>query len=146
MLSRRMARQMRHRGSGVTLIELMTVIVIIAVLASMAIPGYRRYVVRSNRTDATVALMRVLAAQEKFYLQNNAYAPDVATLRVAGTSDQGLYALSIAPGAGNQSYTATAAPVAGKSQASDTKCLSFTITDIGVRNVTGPDGQAVCWR
>lgn len=139
-------RSSNRRERGVSLIELMTVVVVVAILASIAVPSYRRYVVRSQRTDATAALLRLQAAQEKYYLQNNAYAPDVTTLRFTGTSDLGLYTISIATGAGDQSYTATAAPVTGKSQQDDTSCKSFTLTDTGVRAVTGPDGQAVCWR
>jgi Tfp pilus assembly protein PilE len=86
------------------------------------------------------------AAQEKFYLQNNAYAANVTTLGLATASAQGLYSISITAGVNKQSYTATAAPISGKGQQDDTKCQSFTITDTGVRNVTGPDGAAVCWR
>jgi type IV pilus assembly protein PilE len=136
----------RHREGGVSLIELMVVVTLVAILASIAVPSYRRYVMRSQRTDATASLLRLQAAQEKYYLQNNAYAPDVTTLLIPATSDQGLYGISIAPGAGNQSYTATAAPVTGKSQQSDTYCKSFTLTDTGVRAVTGTDSQATCWR
>jgi type IV pilus assembly protein PilE len=64
---------MRFNSRGVTLIELMIVIIVVAVLASIAIPSYRQYVLRSHRTEAKAALMNVAAAQEKFYLQNNTY-------------------------------------------------------------------------
>ena len=65
---------MRSRERGVTLLELMAVIVIIGILASIAIPSYRTYLLRAQRTDATAALLRAAAAQEKCYLQNNRYA------------------------------------------------------------------------
>jgi type IV pilus assembly protein PilE len=49
----------RARQRGVTLLELMTVVMIIGVLASVAIPTYRSYLLRAQRTDATAALLRV---------------------------------------------------------------------------------------
>ena len=68
----------RFRMHGVTLIELLIVIVVIGILAAIAVPSYRNYVLRAQRTDAMSALLRVAAAQEKFYLQNNTYADDDA--------------------------------------------------------------------
>ena len=65
---------MRRAERGVTLIELMTVVVI-TMLASIAVPSYRRYMLRSQRTDGGTARLQLQAAQEKYYLQNNAYAP-----------------------------------------------------------------------
>jgi len=67
----------KRNQTGVTLLELMTVVVIIGVLTSIAIPSYRRYTLRAQRSDATAALLRIAAAQEKFYLQNNTYTTTV---------------------------------------------------------------------
>ena len=69
----------RARSRGVTLLELMAVVVIIGVLGTLAVNSYRGYLLRANRTEARVALLRVQAAQEKFFLQNNRYA-DTAEL------------------------------------------------------------------
>jgi type IV pilus assembly protein PilE len=140
------ARHGRANQTGVTLIELMIVVCIVAILAAVAIPNYRAYVLRSNRTDATSALMRVAAAQEKFYLQRNTYTTDATALLGRNTSERGWYTITIVPGAAGitTSYTATAAPVAGQVQASDTTCTSFTLTQSGVR---GPSSSATeCWR
>ena len=65
---------MKPKSAGMTLIELMIVVAIVALLASIAVPSYRQYVLRANRTEATTALLQLAAAQEKFYLQNNTYA------------------------------------------------------------------------
>jgi type IV pilus assembly protein PilE len=44
----RLLKKMR----GVTLVELMVVIAVIGTLAAIAIPSYRRYLIRSQRSEA----------------------------------------------------------------------------------------------
>jgi type IV pilus assembly protein PilE len=135
---------------GNTLIELMVVIGVVAILASIAIPGYRSYAIRANRTDAKSALMRLQAAQEKFFLQNNAYAANLTAAPPAGLglpaySDNSLYQITLnAPT--TQTYTGTAAPVSGKGQDKDTKCTGFAIDQNGTRTSTGSDTVANCWK
>ena len=69
----------RARSRGVTLLELMIVVVILGILGTIAVSTYRGYLLRTNRTEARMALLRVQAAQEKFFLQWNRYA-DTAEL------------------------------------------------------------------
>jgi prepilin-type N-terminal cleavage/methylation domain-containing protein len=65
---------LRARSQGMTLIELMIVVIVVAILGTVAVSSYRSYLIRANRTEARMALLRVQAAQEKFFLQNNRYA------------------------------------------------------------------------
>jgi type IV pilus assembly protein PilE len=141
---------------GVTLVELLTVLVVVALLAAIAVPSYRSYVVRSQRVDAQVALLRVQAAQEKFFLQHNRYAdaltaapPDGLGLRA--TSDGGLYALRLVVGAGEMpaTFVAEARPVPNGGQGDDARCQLFSIDSDGLRiarNAQGADRTAECWR
>ena len=138
----------RFRMHGVTLIELMIVIVVIGILASIAVPSYRNYVTRAQRTDAMSALLRVAAAQEKFYLQNNTYAATgflddapPAGLGINGT-ENGWYTLAITSTDLTRNFTVTATPVAGGAQATDTHCASFSLTSAGAKGATNTD----CWR
>ena len=142
---------MRPTQNGVTLIELLTVIVVIGILASIAVPSYRNYLIRAQRTEATTALLNLQAAQEKFYLQNNAYTDQVAAAPPAGlglmaTTERGFYDISVTLTNVDQGYTAAADPVAGAGQADDTRCTQFSVTDTGARNATGPGGRDYCWR
>lgn len=68
-------RRLANRGRyfGFTLIELMITVVIIAVLASIAVPGYQNYVRQTRRSDAQVALTRTANQLEKYFTFCNRY-------------------------------------------------------------------------
>jgi type IV pilus assembly protein PilE len=147
----------RVRQRGVTLLELMTVVMIIGVLSAIAIPSYRSYLMRSQRSDATAALLRVAQAQEKFYLQNNRYASTAAELAAGPPAGLGIsrtehqfYTIALGAVADNTlSFQATATPVAGGPQAKDIGCATFTIDQQGTRgakNSSSVDKTESCWR
>ena len=134
--------------AGVTLIELMIVVVIIGILAAVALPAYRNYVVRADRAEATSALMQIAAAQEKWYLQNNTYTTNLAELGFGAVTPTGRYALSIP--AGDAARFQARADAAG-SQADDDECPVFAIDESGFRyGGSGPVNAATnepeCWR
>ena len=65
--------QMRKYMRGITLLELMIVVVIVSILAAVAYPNYRQFAARAKRNEAKAMLLEVAAAQERFYLQNSQY-------------------------------------------------------------------------
>ena len=144
-----------RRQRGMTLIELVIVIMIIGILAAIAVPTYRAYVVRSQRSDAKDALLALATQQEKHYLQCNNYATaiDAATdcgageLPGADVSKNGWYQLSI-PAANLTSFTVRAVAIAGESQFQDTECRRFEVTEAGLRTAFddgGGDNTEECW-
>lgn len=58
---------------GFTLIELMIVVAIVGILAAVVMPGYRNYVLESQRQDTMGKLLQVAQLQERFYLNNVTY-------------------------------------------------------------------------
>ena len=134
---------------GMTLIELLTVIVVLAILSSLAVSSYRRYLVRTNRTDGTTLLLRVQVAQEKYFLQNNSYTNNLTTQLgfVSDTSPQGTYKVTVAAPSGGTLATGFVATAAaqGNQLSSDPQCASLTIDDKGVRGAS-PGDPALCWK
>lgn len=134
---------MLTKSRGMTLIELMVVVAIVAILASIAVPSYRQYVLRSNRAEAKAALLNLAAAQEKFYLQNNTYTEELTDappdgLGLPDTTESGFYDIEI-DDADDEGFTATATAAGG--QAQDTRCATFSIDQAGARTATTAD----CW-
>jgi type IV pilus assembly protein PilE len=58
---------------GFTLIELMIVLVIAGILASIAYPSYAAYVTRARRVEAQAYLMDLLQAQERHFNRHTTY-------------------------------------------------------------------------
>ena len=142
----------RRRVAGVTLIELMIVVVVVAILGAIAVPSYRQYTIRAQRTEAKSALLQLQTNQERWYLQNNQYTDDPEDLGFAGDlTENGVYTIAIAAAGGSlaQGYTATATPTAaggsnGVKMTDDDECTQFTINSQGARTAT-PDTQGRCW-
>ena len=148
---------MSHREHGVTLIELVVVVVIIGILASIAIPSYRNYVLRANRTEGRAALLALATAQEKFYLQCNTYTtdldPDAATdcdtgnLRFPTSIERGYYNITVTA-ADETGWTANAEPADNSPQLEDAKCQWFELTSTGTKsakNSADAPNNGECW-
>lgn len=127
-----------RRAHGFTLIEMMITVVVIAILAAVALPGYQNYVKRSSREAAQAELVELAGVQEKIYLNSNAYTDKVSAAyngssagglgASTGKTRDGRYTLTVA--VNGASYTITATPVSGSTQAGDG---NLTISSDGSR-------------
>ena len=135
---------MQSRNQGFSLIELMIVVVIVAILAAVAIPSYRQYVVRSHRTDAQRALMDVAGRQERYFYSNNTYADALGDLSASASMAGAYYSVSIAS-ASSTDFTVTATAV-GAQQRDDTLCQTLSLNRAGVQQSTGSTvNSPKCW-
>ena len=122
----------RHLSKGMTLIELMVVVVIIGILAGIAYPSYRQSVIRANRTEAKTILMQIAQGLEKCYTRYNKYkGPDctltAATIPASSTTNYAITAPILTP----TTYVLRATPRGG--QAEDATCGALAINELGER-------------
>jgi prepilin-type N-terminal cleavage/methylation domain-containing protein len=67
-------RSQQQHSQGFTLIEVMITVAIIGILAAVALPSYRDYVLRGQIVDATSGLAAMRADMERHYQDNRTYA------------------------------------------------------------------------
>jgi type IV pilus assembly protein PilE len=134
---------MKSTAAGVTLIELMIVVVILGIIAAIAIPGYRSYVVRSNRSDAKTAILAMAGQLERCFTRYNAYDDANCDVPITNVnSSGGHYRVTAVRTASTFSVTATPVGTQGEDP-----CGSLTLTSSNVRTASGT-GQtaATCWQ
>lgn len=133
-------------SKGFTLMELMIVVAIIAIIAAVAIPAYSDYATRARRADAKSALLAIQLAQEKYRANNPIYAPSIASLAMQTKSEEEFYNLDVVAASTSAStYVLRAVPEATREQASDSKCLTFTINQNNDVTVSGSGTVDQCW-
>jgi type IV pilus assembly protein PilE len=64
---------MKNQQGGFTLIEIMIVVVVVSLLASVAYPSYRESVLKGKRTEGRAALMQLMQQEERYFSQNTSY-------------------------------------------------------------------------
>ncbi len=140
-------RTTRAKDFGFTLIEVMITVVIVAILASVAVPSYLSSVRDSRRADAKQALLAAAQTMESFYAMNMTYAGSangttqtIFTAKVPKDGSEHYYTLTLDPAPGATTYTIKAVPKAGSSQAGD-RCGTLSLTRAGVRSASQTD----CW-
>ena len=143
-------------SAGFTMVELMIVIVIATIIATIAIPSYQAQIRKSRRTDAKTALLDLAAREERYNSTFNTYTSLPANLGYAGafpvTVGSGYYQISInvcaalacaADKGTGVAFSATATAI--NTQAKDTLCGNYTLDSTGGQTVTGTATASTCW-
>ncbi len=118
--------------SGFSLIELMVAVAIMAIVASLALPAYAQYLVRSNRVAAQAHLLDLALGQQQYRADSRAYAATLSELGIATPAAvASRYAIALLIDAGPPAvFTITATPIAGSLQQGD---AILTIDNAGTR-------------
>ncbi len=82
---------------GFSLIELMIVVGVAAIIATIAIPNYQEHSKKGRRAAAAAALIDATSRQEQFFLDNKAYTTTIIVggLNMAAVTEGGTYVLSV---------------------------------------------------
>lgn len=125
-----------NNQGGFTVIELLIAVVIIGVLASVAIPAYRQYVIESRRAEAQGFMAELALRQERWRANNPSYGS--TTDISAGVDTLNFYNFDVQNASGT-TYTIRGIPQ-GTQLATDGGCNPLTLTESGAR------GPAGCWK
>ena len=146
---------LQPKVKGFTLIEIMVVVAILGILASIAISSYMTSVMKSNRTDAKTELADLAQRVQRCYTASGTYDTTVGVCTIIdslkttnGVKTRGNFYVVKATDVAASTYTLTATPVAGTVQAKDTGCASFVLDHKGnksAKNSAATDATDKCW-
>ncbi len=137
------------RSGGFSLVELMVVVAVLGILASIAVPNYQDYVLRSKLVDALSSLAQLRVTMEHYYQDNRSYdsAPGDPTGNCGiAMAASNYFTYSCATSNTGQNYLITATGAAGGA----TAAFTYTIDHGNNRRTTAMatgwgSAPAECW-
>lgn len=156
--ARRAPRRLSLVSRGFTLIELMIVVAIVALLASIAYPAYTNAVVKGKRGEGRTALIDLMQQQERYLTQTGSYGYNGSAIARGTTGvpfkmysgdDRARAAYLL----GARACTIAPAPslrdcieVYGDPQFTDAQAGSLWVRSTGEKGCSGGTDASVCWK
>lgn len=140
----------RGAVAGFTLMELIVVMAVIGILASIAVPSYAEYSRKGRRADAQQFIQEIAARQQHYLVSQRRYAVSLTASAGAGglamtipPNVSSFYTINDTMGVNNAAlppaFAITATPKNGQSSE---RCGALTLTSSGVRSASGGSN---CW-
>ena len=114
---------------GVTLIELMVTIAILAIIASIAIPAYSGYIITTKKTECLNEIATIQLAEEEHFLDNNEY--------FSGKRENGTNTLSGASGYYSGTYSSTDNCIYEVTAGPSSDMTTYTLKATGSNELSG---------
>lgn len=138
-----------RRKNGFTLVELMIVIAIIGILATIAYPSYQNSVMKTHRAEGTTALIDLQSRMERYFMDRHSYVgahiggtADGTQLLANDLTENDWYKLQITA---QTVTTFTIQAVPQGSQVNDASCVNLILQSDGTRNISGTGNAQDCW-
>jgi type IV pilus assembly protein PilE len=130
------------RIAGLSLLELVVALAVVAVLVTFAMPAFRGQQLRARRAEAVTALLAVAVQQERAYARDGRYQANLtagppAGLGLPAETPGGRFQITLRTTPDGSGFVATAD--AAGDQVADSRCLSFEIDESGRRSATRPE-------
>ena len=128
-----------------TLVELLIVVAIIAILASVALPSWNSQVQKARRADARNTLMFVQVEQEEYRADTGRYAPSMTALGFGSynSPSRDYYNISIVSSS-KTAFVASATPNTNGDQDND-RCGTFAVDQSGPNESGVYASISECW-
>jgi len=137
--------QIARATRGFTLIEIMIVVALIGILASIALSSYQSHALKTRRYAAQSCLMEQAQYMERYYTTTNnpmSYTGAVLPSASCKTNLASYYAFSLI--SASQAFTVQA--VASGTQTGDTNCRTLALNQAALQSSSSATASTTgCW-
>lgn len=127
-----------NRQHGITLIEMMIVVIILGILAAIAYPSYQQHVQQTRRTAAQADLMEIAQRLERHFSTNYTYAGYTLPFTQSPVSGTAFYIISFSTAPTATNYRLQAIPQGAQE---NDECGTIWLDRDGRRGA----GRSSCW-
>lgn len=130
---------MENSEHGFSLFELLIVLFIVGILATITYPIYIHVVKKTHRTEAKIALINLAQQMEIYYLENNNSYEDANfnKLHLKDVTEKNFYQLVL-------KSTTNSYQLSAKAKFPDSECYLFMLNQLGEKTNAGTRSKQ-CW-
>lgn len=129
-------------NQGFTLVELMIVVAIVGILASVAVPNYMKYQSKARQTEAKIALAAVYTSEKSSYAENSSYHSCLPHIGYAPESTNRFYAVGFTvTNVSAPNLPACAGTLTSDTSATNAVCFTASAT---AQNTAATTNQTTC--